>query len=400
MEKHLFKENNHSQYTSNTYDDPSVICDIDHIHYNRPTNYETLYLTFETLEDCVFSFTYNTLYYSMDGGANWLELPPNTSTNLIKKGRKIIWKCDYESLTTTRTETVEDVETTYYGIGTFSSTGKFIVYGNIMSLLYADNFENQKTIPNEHQFRSLFEECQNIVFARDLILPATSLKQYTYYRCFFNCVSLVLGPRILPATTVAGYSYAGMFQQCASLKECPEILATSPGSYGMFCMFRDCISLREACEIHLTVVHTWCLAHMFYGCSSLVKPPSQLPVTSLQVSCYERMFMYCTSLEYTPILPINTNKPSQCYSWMFRYCSKLKYIKCYTTQTPASAWCNNCFNGVASQGIYVKNINATWSTNSYAGNPSNWTVIYYNPSTNKYYLSDKTTECDDHGNIL
>jgi len=70
------------------------------------------------------------------------------------------------------------------------------------------------------------------------------------------------------------------------------------------------------------------------------------------------------------------------------------------TAISANRCLENWVNGVASTGIFVKNIDATWTTTGASGVPTNWTVIYYDPSTGYYYLSDKTTRCDDHGNPL
>ena len=51
-------------------------------------------------------------------------------------------------------------------------------------------------------------------------------------------------------------------------------------------------------------------------------------------------------------------------------------------------------------GIFVKNINATWEVSDTHGVLSGWTILYFDPSTEKYYLSDKTTECDENGNVI
>ena len=58
-------------------------------------------------------------------------------------------------------------------------------------------------------------------------------------------------------------------------------------------------------------------------------------------------------------------------------------------------------SGVPSSGIFVKNINATWTTTGNSGVPTNWKIIYYDPALDKYYLDQqRSQECDDHGNPI
>ena len=60
------------------------------------------------------------------------------------------------------------------------STASFELEGNIMSLIYGDDFKNNSTISSDYTFESLFEECANLVSAENLVLPATSLTYYCY----------------------------------------------------------------------------------------------------------------------------------------------------------------------------------------------------------------------------
>lgn len=138
---------------------------------------------------------------------------------------------------------------------------------------------------------------------------------------------------------------------------------------------------------------------MFGGCTSLVAAP-KLPTNSTASSnCYYNMFYNCTNITTAPNLPAIT-LGSNCYYGMFGNCTKLNYVKALFTTTPSSSYTNNWLYGVASTGIFVKNINATWNVSGASGVPSGWTIIYFDPDTEKYYLDDKITECDDHGNPL
>jgi len=64
----------------------------------------------------------------LDNGKTWIQLAAGTASPTVASGSKIMWK---GTLT----------PTSMNGIGTFSATGNFDVQGNIMSLLYGDNYK-------------------------------------------------------------------------------------------------------------------------------------------------------------------------------------------------------------------------------------------------------------------
>ena len=122
------------------------------------------------------------------------------------------------------------------------STASFEVEGNIMSLIYGDNFKDNSTI-NDYAFLGLFDYCLNLVSAQNLVLPATTLAQGCYRGMFSGCASLTTAPA-LPATTLADDCYVSMFHGCTSLKTAPELPATDLVYYCYYEMFRDCKSLN------------------------------------------------------------------------------------------------------------------------------------------------------------
>lgn len=95
----------------------------------------------------------------------------------------------------------------------FSSTGYVSANGNIMSLL--DNTLQSTTIYMDSCFKSLFENCRNLVSAPQL--PATTLRDECYRNMFSGCSSLVTVPK-LPATSLETLCYRDMFNGCTSLK--------------------------------------------------------------------------------------------------------------------------------------------------------------------------------------
>ena len=227
--------------------------------------------------------------------------------------------------------------------GYFTSTGQFNVSGNIMSLIYADDFKNKTTLSSANTFRYLFYNA-NIKSAEHLVLPATTLSYECYRSMFEGCSSLTTAPE-LPATTLADYCYNSMFSGCKSLTKSPELPATTLADY--------------------------CYSSMFKGCSSLTTAP-ELPATTLVNSCYSMMFRDCTSLTKAPELPATTLTDS-CYYNMFGYCTSLNYIKMLATDVSASSCLFWWVNNVASSGTFVKDASTTLPT-GWNGIPDGWTV--------------------------
>ena len=97
-----------------------------------------------------------------------------------------------------------------------------------------------------------------------------------------------------------------------------------------------------------------------------------------------------------PALVLNTYS----YINMFRG-TKVSYIKMLATDISANGCLDYWVSGVPSSGIFVKNIDATWTNVGARGVPNGWNIIYYDPALDKYYLDQqRQTECDDHGNPI
>ena len=287
--------------------------------------YEKQYLTFEALEDGTFTFTTNDLQYSLDDGVTWQTLTAGTSTPTISAGNKILWK---------QTGLVPEY---WGGIGSFSSTGQFNVYGNIMSLYYGDDFIGKNDLTGKnYAFYKLFNQCTSLISAENLILPATTLAEYCYFQMFVSCSSLIKAPE-LPATTLECDCYEHMFNGCSSLVEAPELPATTLKSNCYAKMFMGCSSLTKAPDLPATSLTICCYDKMFMGCSSLTKAPD-LPATTLEMYCYEYMFYNCSSLTKAPDLQATT-LAENCYESMFYYCSSLTKAP----DLPATTLTNGCY---------------------------------------------------------
>lgn len=216
------------------------------------------YLTFTALEDGTFSFynklTEHLISYSLDNGSTWTELQPSANTPTVTSGNKILWKGELESWLGG-------------GIGSFASSGRFNVEGNVMSLLYANDYKNKTDLSvfGRSIFSDLFSECK-IVSAENLSLPATTLAQECYGMMFNGCTSLISAPQ-LPATELANYCYAAMFLDCTSLQKAPQLLATTLANYSYNSMFKGCTSLNEVTCLATDISAVNCVDDWLYNVS-------------------------------------------------------------------------------------------------------------------------------------
>jgi hypothetical protein len=396
----------------NDYIEPyiSLVSEDSSVHYN---SWADDYFTTIARESGTISFNIwqsmgtdmiTSISYSTDNGETWTTTnnTNNKSENIViavnvSEGDKVLWKGGATQFGYYDEDDYGDTVGSF-----FSSTCEFDAQGNVMSLLYGDDFKGKTTIENDYAFVYLFSdydeenECK-VVNARNLSLPATTLAAgcYSYmfngctsltsapqlpattlaagcYSYMFNgCTSLTLAPK-LPATTLAEYCYSNMFRGCTNLTTAPELLATTLTENCYEIMFWGCTSLTAAPELPATTLTNSCYAYMFDGCTSLTAAP-ELPATTLANSCYFGMFRDCTNLTTAPELPA-TILVSSCYSHMFEGCTNLKHIKAMFTTTPSSTYTQYWVNRVASNGTFVKNSAAQWNVTGNNGIPTGWTV--------------------------
>ena len=295
--------------------------------------------------------------YSKDKGINWTSITASTATTIpVVAGDVILFK---------------GLNDTYSGSTFSGTTCQFDVEGNIMSLIYDNDFEDKTTLVNSYTFQQLFNGCTGLISAKNLELPATTLTDSCYREMFESCSSLVETPK-LSAMTLTKSCYAYMFYDCTSLTTTPELPATTLSESCYVGMFRDCTSLTTALVLPATTLANDCYSAMFQGCTSLVNAPV-LPATTLTNSCYNSMFSGCTSLTTAPELPATT-LTNNCYEYMFQGCTSLNYIKCLATNISAS-YCTYVWTyGVSSTGTFVKNASMDSWTTTYNGIPEGWTV--------------------------
>ena len=342
-----------------------------------------------------------TISASTDGGSTWRKF--TTSRNgtatfgTINKGDKILFK--------SITSKFSNTNSAYHY---FNSTKNISAEGNILSLLYGDDFLSYDSLPSisskekdkTQQLGCIFKGNKKIISAENLILKPTTLSPKCYASMFQGCTSLTTAPE-LPATTTYEYSYQGMFHSCTSLTKAPTSIGVSSTIIADFCcylmfesctslttapelpattlvdncycaMFEGCTSLTTAPELPATTLANGCYSNMFYGCKSLTTAP-ELPATTLANSCYSDMFKSCTSLTTAPELTATTLAYS-CYARMFYGCTSLSTITCLAIDISASYCTENWVNGVADIGTFKKHSNMSSWTTGVNGIPSGWAV--------------------------
>ena len=382
----------HSEYEEYIDGDNVFLPNVSHckqqgdVHYN-PWTWAEQYLTTVALEDGTISFNIwysmgtdliTSISYSTDNGETWTTTANqnNKEENLVidvdvNEGDEVLWK----GIATQTGYFDEDDYGDYVG-SFFSSDCEFDAKGNVMSLLYGDNFKGETALDEDGTFCNLFsdydgEKTCGVVNAKDLSLPVTILTDYCYYYMFQGCTNLTTAPA-LPATTLADYCYSSMFGGCSSLTTAPELPATTLASSCYEYIFRGCTSLVNAPELPATTLAEYCYNGMFDSCTSLINAP-ELPATTLVENCYYCMFDGCTSLTTAPVLPAMTLS-QYCYRYMFSGCTSLNYIKAMFTTTPGVSYTENWVSGVAASGTFVKNSAAEWDVSGANGVPTGWTV--------------------------
>lgn len=261
-------------------------------------------------------------------------------------------------------------------------TGLCDVCGNIMSVIYGDDFIGQTVMPYSIDgffgriSGSLLSGGSDIRNAKNLILPATTLVNYCYRNMFYECHSLITAPKILPAMTLTRWCYDCMFFDCPNLRTAPELPATTLATKCYHDMFYECSKLTKAPELPATVMADECYSNMFYGCG-LTKAP-ELPATTLAYECYYGMFTRCFNLTTAPELPATT-LVNGCYRYMFADCNSLNYIKCYATGVETGYKIKDCIDywtySIESTGTLVCNRSYANTLKKYI--PSTWTVEYF-----------------------
>ena len=290
-----------------------------------------------------------TLSYSING-YKWKEITVPTATDYHNPERR---QYGQETVPISQGDTIYVKSNRYRGnleggwlgeglLINFYSPGirynyKSIVKGNIMSLVYGDDFKEKYAFPQDtgkDVFGDLFRGY--IVDASELLLPATALTE--------GC-------------------YAGLFSSSGT--------ATAPSVYS-----RKILGIPS---LPATQLAKSCYAHMFF-CSELKCSPPALPATVLAKHCYSQMFsgsdIVSAPVLPAPALPTDILFGEGAYNEMFRNCHNLSSIECYVTDDDTAIPGNALLwtEDVAAEGTFTKKRGTNWPTGE-NGIPDGWTVI-------------------------
>lgn len=296
-------------------------------------DFSSMYFTIHSLEDSNDIYikrntqTGNTEYYSVDSGSTWSTMPSGSGAKKVttlNSGDTMWMKC-----TTSKWATAYDKNNTLY------STKNIKVYGNVMSLLYGDNFTGQTAV-GEFGLCGLFFGTSatgttntKLVSAKNLVLPATTLNTSSYNGMFRGCTNLVDCPRVLPATTLYQDTYSSMFEGCTSLVEGPEIMATTIANTGS----------------------TSCMQRMF---------------------CMNRNSKVTAAMTKSPVLRIvDPTTANNTYQQIF--CGNGNLVEVTILAEGTNLSFTNWLNKVSSSGVIKKLSATTLTNNSVNGKPSGWT---------------------------
>lgn len=206
--------------------------------YNPVHNYSNDYLTFRVLTGGTIAWGSfgsgfaKTIQYSKNHG-EWTPITAGPSTSISVAANDVV---RFKGTNTTYASS----KANYAGFHS-GGTAMYDIEGNIMSLVYGDEFVGQTALTGTYNFCSIFKTA-NVVSAENLVLPATTLTSYCYRAMFSFATTLTKAPE-LPATTLGQGCYWYMFEQCAITKA-PDLLAPSlvRECYGN--MFNNCRSLN------------------------------------------------------------------------------------------------------------------------------------------------------------
>lgn len=178
----------------------------------KDIDYAGMYFTIEALEDGNLTVKRD-CNYSINGG-EWVSVSGSKAIS-VNNGDAVRFKGNTE-----------------LAIGMFSdNTVKFIVYGNILSLGYGDNFTGETV---DFTVSNMFSGCTGIIDASNLVLAPSTSSSGRYSSMFEGCTSLTKAP-VLPAKTLQSMSYKGMFSGCTSL-EYIKCLATNISA--TYCLYK------------------------------------------------------------------------------------------------------------------------------------------------------------------
>ena len=278
-------------------------------------------------------------------------------------------------------------EITYNGI---KSNKNYKVGGNLLSLLYGQNFTGQETSMRNgtYTFAGLLGNPSGptyanpyLIDASNLVIPVVNADSSAFCRMFKDCTNLVAPPVMSSlVSAVSSNVYGtlnGMFQGCTSLATAPDLSSlTTLGRWDFIYIFNGCTSLTIPPD--LSSLTTALQFNGAFGLTGITSMPDLSNITTdYTIDSYG--FANCTSLTTVPATCFNSHLTG--IGGAFQQCTSLTSVDLSAMTTLTNAFetfyqCSN-LNSVNISGL------TTWDTN----NTSNWLqgvaatgTIYINPA--------------------
>ena len=153
-----------------------------------------------------------------------------------------------------------------YGYSSFySSTAKFDVEGNIMSLIDSTGYTTAETLTGDRNFSSMFSNT-HINSAENLVLPATALTEMCYSQMFISS-KIIKAPKVIGTSnmTLESNSCNYMFGYCTGLTSSPELPAATLASRCYQSMFEGCENLNNVKCLATNISASNCTVNWLYG---------------------------------------------------------------------------------------------------------------------------------------
>ena len=291
----------------------------------------TQYMTIESLEDGTTVYLFKranpliernvNLEYSLDNGETWNTYTlPGTGENgesiTINLGEKVLFKGDNpEGFNECYYNNKYINNLAYYFLG----TGKYKVSGNVMSLIYKDNFIDKNNTPNKGCFSRLFQGNTALIEVYNLCLPEPTNDGYEDYCIFIECTNLQkVTLDYFPKSLQSFYYYNSnqtlefnindsknvnnmvwMFYLCSNLESIGDISNWDVSKVTAFkAMFQLCSKLESIGDLSgWNVGSCTDMSWMFYKCSKLESIGDISNWDVSKVTTFEAMFWDCVKLE-------------------------------------------------------------------------------------------------------
>ena len=320
----------------------------------------TQYMTIESLEDGTTVYLFKrtnpliernvNLEYSLDNGETWNTYTlPGTGENgesiTINLGEKLLFKGDNpEGFNECYYNNKYINNLAYYFLG----TGKYKVSGNVMSLIYKDNFIDKNNTPNKGCFSRLFQGNTALIEVYNLCLPEPTNDGYEDYCIFIGCTNLQKVTLDYFPKSLQSFCYNSsnqtlefnindsknvtdmrwMFNQCTNLESIGDISNWDVSKVTTFsAMFELCSNLESIGDLSgWNVGSCTDMRWMFNQCSNLESIGDISNWDVSKVTTFKAMFWRCSKLE--SIGDLSGWNVGSCtdMSWMFNQCSNLESI--------------------------------------------------------------------------